>query len=133
MVRALFRAFADRDIETAIALTDPNLEFWPQGTAEEIGRTEPYRGREGMRAYFADVARAWRHLEVHPGDMRAVAGAVVAFGTASGTRVDGTSIELPVIWTFKVRDGRVLSGRVVATGAQADAVLEAARRESDPT
>jgi ketosteroid isomerase-like protein len=120
----LFRAFATRDIDAALAVAHPGLEFWPQGTAEGVGREEPYRGHEGLRAYFADVARAWTELVVEPGDLRAVAGAVVAFGSARGTRQDGTHVELPVIWTFKVRDRLVLSGRVVATAAEAHAALQ---------
>jgi ketosteroid isomerase-like protein len=123
LVRALFQAFAARDVEAATALAHPELEFWPQGTAHAGGRVDPYRGIDGMRAYFDDVARLWRHLEVHPGELRSVAGAVVAFGSARGTRHDGTEVDLPVIWTFKVRDGRVLSGRVVATAAEAHQVL----------
>ena len=76
-----------------------------------------------MRDYFADVERAWLSLEVHPGELRSVATAVIAFGTAHGVRHDGTVVELPVIWTFKLRDGRLLSGRIVATAAQAQASL----------
>jgi ketosteroid isomerase-like protein len=110
-------------VAAAVPLTDPDIEFWPQGTAEGVGRAEPYRGHAGMQTYFADVERHWRELEVHPGDMRAVAGAVVAFGRAIGTRRDGTSVDVPVIWTFKVRDGRIASARVVATAAEAQQVL----------
>jgi ketosteroid isomerase-like protein len=122
-VRALFRAFARRDVERALELTDPELEFWPQGTAEGVGRAEVYRGHAGIREYFADVARAWRDLEVHPDDLRAVAGAVVVFGCARGTRMDETPVNQPVIWTFKVREGRVRTGRVVPTAAEAHAAL----------
>ena len=110
-------------MERAVQLADPDLEFWPQGTAEGVGRTEPYRGHAGLREYFADVARAWRDLEVDPDDLRAVAGAVVVFGCARGTRVDGTRVHQPVIWTFKVRDDLVLAGRVVATAAEAHTAL----------
>jgi hypothetical protein len=55
-----------------------------------------------------------------------VAGAVVSFGSARGTRLDGTPVELPVIWTFKVRDDRVVVARVVATAAEAHAALSEA-------
>jgi ketosteroid isomerase-like protein len=113
-------------VDAALAVAHPDLEFWPQGTAEGVGRAEPYRGIEGLRAYFADVARAWRELVVEPGDLRAVAGAVVAFGCARGVRIDGTSVDLPVIWTFKVKDGLVLSGRVVGTAAEAHETLREA-------
>jgi ketosteroid isomerase-like protein len=110
-------------VEAAVALTDPDAELWPEGTAAGLGREEPYRGHDGMREYFADVERAWRSLEVHPGELRSVATAVIAFGTAYGVRHDGTIVELPVIWTFKLRDGLLLSGRIVATAAQAHASL----------
>jgi ketosteroid isomerase-like protein len=125
-VRALFRAFAERDVQAALAVAHPGLEFWPQGTAENVGRQEPYRGHEGLREYFDDVARAWRDLVVEPGELRAVAGAVVAFGSAHGVRADGTQLDLPVIWTFKIRDGLVLCGRVVGTAAEAHEALREA-------
>jgi hypothetical protein len=41
-------------------------------------------------------------------------------------RADGTPVDLPVIWTFKTRDGLVLSGRVVGTAAEAHAALREA-------
>jgi ketosteroid isomerase-like protein len=63
---------------------------------------------------------------VAPGELRAVARAVVAFGTARGTRHDGSALEVPVIWTFKLRDDRVVAARIVATAAEAHAVLREA-------
>ena len=65
-VRALFDAFARRDVERALTLVDPGFEFWPQGTAERAGREEPYRGADGLRRYFADVAEVWDELWVDP-------------------------------------------------------------------
>lgn len=124
IARALFGAFAARDLEAALALCHPDFEFWPQGTAERIGRDEPYRGPDGMREYFTDVQRAWERLTVEPGDLRAAGAGVVAFGTARGRPAGSdVDIEVPVIWVFKLEDGQVRSIRVVPTAADIDAAL----------
>lgn len=117
-VLALFDAFARRDLDAAVVLLHPDLEFWPQGTAERVGRQEPYRGVDGIRAYFADVAAVWESLRVEPGELRVAGRGVVAFGVAVG-RAGGEDVRVPVIWVFKLRDDRIVSGRVVKTAAEA--------------
>jgi ketosteroid isomerase-like protein len=128
VVRALYDAFARRDLEAALALTDPDLEFWPQGTAQRASRTEPYRGHDGLRQYFADVAAHWEELRVEPGELRVAGNGVVAFGTAVGRHVGAAEeVSQPVIWLWKLREGRVLHGRVVDTAAEALAAAERSR------
>ncbi len=127
IVLALFVAFAERDVDAALALVAPEFEFWPQGTAGRTGRGAPYNGPEGLREYFADVARVWEHLRVEPGDLRVAGGGVVAFGTAHGRALgEPAPVDVPVIWVFKVAGDRVTSARVVATAAEADAALASA-------
>jgi ketosteroid isomerase-like protein len=123
VIEALYEAFARRDLDAALALFDPAVEFWPQGTAELAARTEPYRGHDGIRAYFRDVTTLWDELRVEPDDFRAAGGGVVVFGTAHG-RAGDRVLEQPVIWVWKLREGRVLFGRVVATAAEAHAVAQ---------
>jgi ketosteroid isomerase-like protein len=122
VVSALYDAFARRDVEAAVALAHPELEFWPQGTAERVGREEPYRGPDGLRRYFADVERAWEQLRVEPAELRVAGAGVVAFGRVVG-RSGGRDVELPAIWVWKLRDGLVAYVRAVATAAEADRVL----------
>jgi ketosteroid isomerase-like protein len=124
IVRELFAAFGRRDVEAALAVCDEATEFWPGGTAELTGRSEPYVGPEGMREYFADVARVWDELTVEPGELRVAGDGVVAFGTAHG-RPAGTAetATIPAIWVFKLRGGKIASARVVATAREAEAVL----------
>lgn len=122
IVRALFDAFARRDADAVVTLLDPEAEIVPQGTARRVERREPYRGYAGAQQYLADVAAVWERLEVEPGDLRVAGNGVVAFGTARGVS-GGTEIEVPVIWVFKLRAGRVLSARVVATAAEAEVAL----------
>jgi ketosteroid isomerase-like protein len=123
VVREVFSAFARRDPSVVVDLADPECDLWPQGTAERAGRTAPYRGHDGVREYFEDVAKVWADLRVEPGKLRVARDGVVAFGTAYGTTHDGTEHVLPVIWVFKLREGKVLTLRVAATAAEATAAL----------
>ena len=119
-VRGLFAAFADRDAEAALALCDPALEWWPEGTGSRSGRQMPYRGHEGMRLYFADVAAVWSSLTIEPGELRVAGNGVIVFGTVRGRlRGEDDVLERPVIYVFKLQDGRLRSGRVAATAVEA--------------
>ena len=120
VVRELFAAFARRDPAAAMPLVHPECRFWPQGTADAVGRTTPYVGWEGVEAYFADASRAWDALEIRPDDVRSAATGIVCFGVAVG-RLRGEPAEqrIPVIWVFRIRDGQIVFGRVVPTAAEA--------------
>jgi len=124
-VRELFAAFARDDVAGAAPLVHAECRFWPQGTAEAVGRTEPYVGPEGVAAFFADAARAWDTLEVRPADVRSAGTGVVCFGVAIG-RLRGTAEEqrIPVIWVFRLRDGQLIFGRAAASAAEARELVE---------
>jgi ketosteroid isomerase-like protein len=119
VVRAVFAAFAARDVEAAVALADPELSFHPQGTSQRVGNPSPYVGHEGLRRYFADVETVWRELEVFPDDLRVAGAGVIAFGTARGTTHEGERMEQPVIWVFKLRGGRICSVQAVGSPGEA--------------
>ena len=113
IVRRVFEAFSRRDLGTLIALADPELVFQP-ATARVAGRAEPYRGHEGLRAYLADVGRVWQELRSEPeefvevGDRVACTGRVYAWGV-------GRVIDAPAGWVWRLRDGRIVEGRVYET------------------
>ena len=121
-VRALFVAFSARDVEAAVAACTEDVMFWPQGTASEVGRSEPYRGHAGIRRYFADVARVWAELELEPQSTRVAGQGVIAFGRARARARDGRVLDVPIIWVIKLQDTRVASLRAVGTAAEADRV-----------
>lgn len=123
-MRAVYDAFGRRDIEAVLSLIDEDCEFWPQGTSQRAGRAAPYRGHAGMREYFADVERHWETLTLAPDDVRVAGNGVVVFGTVTG-RAGGRDFRSGVIWVWKVRDGRALSCRAVATAAEAMAAAAA--------
>jgi ketosteroid isomerase-like protein len=111
VVRAIYDAFARRDVEAALEHVDPDVTFAPEGTTRILGRTEPYRGHDGMREYFADVGRLWDQLTLHATDFRATGGGVVVFGHVEGT-IDGKPFRSDAIWTWQIRRGKAISARV---------------------
>ena len=111
VVRGIYDAFARRDLDGVIALADPAGEFHLAGTASVVGRTEPYRGHEGLREYFAEAERAWDELRIEADDIRATATGVVVFGHVHA-RLGDQRVARRVAWTWQVRDGRAVSVRV---------------------
>ena len=116
VVRAIYDAFARRDVEAALEHIDPHVTFAPEGTARILGRAEPYRGHAGMREYFADVARLWETLTLHATDIRATGGAVVVFGHVEGMR-DGQPFRTDAVWTWQIRGGKAISARATPLNA----------------
>jgi ketosteroid isomerase-like protein len=110
-VRAIFEAFAARDVERAVEFLAEDVELWLPGTASRAGRTNPYRGHDGVRAYVADMSRVWGELSLHADDIRASTGGVVVFGHVRG-RVDDQPVQRRVMWTWKLRGTLASSVRV---------------------
>jgi ketosteroid isomerase-like protein len=111
IVRRAFDAFSRRDLSALLAIADADIEFMP-ATARVAGRGEPYRGHEGLRTYLADVARVWQELRSEPAefievddDVVVCTGRVYAWGV-------GRVIDAPAGWVWRLRDGKLVEGRV---------------------
>jgi ketosteroid isomerase-like protein len=118
VVRAVFAAFAERDVERVLELIDPEVEFTAM-TNDFAGRTEPYRGHEGIREYFRDVALVWDELRRSPRDYREVGGAVLVTGRVNA-RSSARIVDGSTGWVWRVRNGRVVYGRAYASAADAE-------------
>ena len=116
VVRAIYDAFAVRDLDAALAFVAPDCVIHLVGTARRVGRDEPYVGHDGMRQYFADVERYWDELAVHAEDFRVIPGSVIVMGHVTGV-ADGEEIRRSAVWTWRVRDGRAVHVRVADMGA----------------
>lgn len=112
MVERLYAAFNGRHPEEIVALCDDTMGFFPVGTAEQIGRTAPYVGPEGLREYMRDIEKAWDELLITPkvieshGRSLLVRGRVYARSRALGIR------DMPVAWIWDVEEGRFVRGEV---------------------
>jgi ketosteroid isomerase-like protein len=105
VVRAIYDAFNARDVEAALPFVSEDCELDLKGTAAVIGRPDPYRGHDGLREYFADVARAWEELTIHAEDFRAIPGSVIVMGHVEARR-EGERAGRRAVWTWKVSAGR---------------------------
>jgi ketosteroid isomerase-like protein len=115
VVKAIYGAFAVRDIEGALDFVAPDCEFHVEGTARAAGRTGPYIGHAGLRQYFADVEAVWANLEIHAEDYRVVPGSVVVMGHVRATNAQG-AFRRACIWTWRLQDGRAVHVRVADMG-----------------
>jgi ketosteroid isomerase-like protein len=118
VVRAIYAAFAARDLDAAVEFLSEDCELHLRGTAALIGRTEPYRGHEGMREYYADVQKTWEDLTLFADDYRAIPGAVIVMGHVEGV-LDGEPVCRSAVWSWKVRGGKATEVRVADTGPAA--------------
>jgi ketosteroid isomerase-like protein len=111
LIPNLFDAFNSRDEEMLKILTHPDI-IWDAPTAAISGREGPYRGYTGMREYLDDVGSLWDEMRATPIQVRMrgedvfVVGRLYARGTRLGIR------DLPVAWTLRLRDRRVVYGEV---------------------
>ena len=122
VVKAMFAAFADRDLDGVLAVAHPDVEFTAV-TGEQAGRTEPYRGHAGMREYFRDVANMWEELRLTPREFRAVGDMVLVTGKVSA-RSRSRTITGSTGWVFRVREGKVGYAHAYASAADAIAAVE---------
>jgi ketosteroid isomerase-like protein len=122
VVKATFAAFSARDLDAALAHSDPEIEFWTV-TGERAGRTGPYRGHAGLREYFRDVANMWEELRLTPREFRAVGDLVLVTGKVSA-RSRSRTVTGSTGWVWRVRNGKVVYAHVYASAADAIAALE---------
>jgi ketosteroid isomerase-like protein len=112
LVERLYAAFNRRDPEEIVALCDEGMEFFPVGTAEQVGRSAPYIGPNGLHEYLVDVEQAWDKLLITPkvveshGRSLLVRGRVYARSRQLGIR------DMPVAWIWQVEGERFVRGEV---------------------
>jgi ketosteroid isomerase-like protein len=116
VVRAIYAAFAARDLEGALDFVAPECEIHLEGTARAAGRTGPYRGHQGLRQYFADVEQVWHELELHADDFRTIPGSVIVMGTVTGLS-GAERITRRAMWSWRLREARAVLIRVSDLGA----------------
>ena len=122
VVKAAFAAFAARDLQAVLALSRPDIELTAV-TGAHAGRTDPYRGYDGMRQYLRDVAAVWEELHLTPREFREEGDLILVTGKVSA-RSRSRTVTGSTGWIWRVRNGKVTFVRVYASAADATAALE---------
>ena len=118
IVRKSFEAIAQDDIEALLRLYDEDVEFLPlTGTQVESGG---YRGHDGVRDYFVEVADVWEQIRPYAEDVRAAGDRVVVLGgCAVRGKASDVETDTPMAWVVTVRNGKITSHRGFRTSDQA--------------
>ena len=107
IVKTLFAAFADRDLDAAARLLDPEVEIHPAivGGLEGV----VYRGVPGNRQFWADVDAAWSEFRIEPEEFRDLGDQVLILGRAFA-RAEGSGITLdePAGWIAAMRGAQIV-------------------------
>jgi len=122
VVKAVFAAFAERDVEGVLAYASPDIEF-SAVTGDHAGRTEPYRGHDGLRQYFRDLTEVWDELRIVPGEFRQTDDTVLVTGRVSA-RSPARIVAGSSGWIWRLRNGQVVYARVYPSAADAMAAFE---------
>ena len=120
IVERVLGAFNRRDVEAALRLTDPEIDFFAPETGS-LAR-QPYHhypGHEGIRLYFDDVVRVWERLQLEPREFREADDCVVVLGRVRGRTRAGQTVEEKAAWAWRIRDGKIVWGRVYANASEA--------------
>jgi ketosteroid isomerase-like protein len=118
LIERLFSAFNRRDADAIVALCAEDMEFLAV-TGEEVGRQAPYRGREGLREYLADVAQVWEELLITPSTVESRAGSLLVCGRVYLRSRELGIRDMPAAWIWRVKDGLLDRGEVFADPARA--------------
>jgi ketosteroid isomerase-like protein len=122
VVQRLIEANRSGDVEasmkTAIALTDPSVEL-----ASRMAAVEPdtYRGHDGIRRYFSDMADSWKEWRNEVEEIsEAALDTVVATMRASVIGKDsGVPLQTQLYAVWDLSNGKVLRIRVYANRSEA--------------
>lgn len=122
VVKAVFAAFTERDVEAMLAHAHADMVFSPV-TGDYAGRTGPYRGHDGLRQYFRDVAAVWDELRIVPGEFRQDGDTILVTGRVSA-RSPARIVAGSTGWIWRLSDGLVTYARVYPSAADAMAAFE---------
>jgi ketosteroid isomerase-like protein len=108
--RRVLAAVSERDIESLLKLTDPEVE-WRSFFAALLERGE-YRGHDALRQYLSDLDDAFEVIRPEPAQMLDLGDVVVAVGCVRFRgRTSGVETAEPAGWVFKFSGGTVVSWR----------------------
>ena len=121
LVRAVWVAARDNDVDAVVALTAPNVDWRP--TAVTAGALH---GHDALRDYLDGLAVTGTLVDAYPYSFEALGDCVIVSGALCLRREDGTTESVQRWWVYRVARGRLVS---VASHASRDDACRDARAQ----
>ena len=124
LVRAVWGAARDNDVDTLVALTAPNVDWRP--TAVTSG---PLHGQDALRDYLDGLAATGALLDAYPYSFEVLGDCVIVSGALRLRREDGAIESVRRWWVYRVTHGQVATA--ASHTSRHDACLEARSQHLD--
>jgi ketosteroid isomerase-like protein len=125
LARDLFERWAKRDYDALMAAAKPDVEIYSRFAS--LGG-EPYRGREGVMRWIAEIEAIFGRFEVRTDDFRDLTDRVLVLGDIRlQGKGSGIEIDQPMGWLLELEDGKLARMYFYSSHAEA---LEASGLES---
>jgi ketosteroid isomerase-like protein len=121
IVRSVYSAWCDGDLDALLAVSDPDVELLTSGAFPDLAPV--YRGHDGIRTFWQSMRVPWESFQLDP--ERIVEGedcAAVAVRVRAQGKDSGVATELRQGHALRLKDGRVFK---VSTHLSFDEALEA--------
>lgn len=118
VVRKVWAAFGEFDLDGGLALIHEDAEVIPFGAAME-GRG--YVGRDAIRSWLEqEIWSSWETFVTIPEEFRVVGDRLLIFGhwRARG-KESGIELEIPATWVVRVVDGKIAGWRTFTDRGEA--------------
>jgi serine phosphatase RsbU (regulator of sigma subunit) len=119
LVERLYDCFNRRDGGCIEAICDERMEFLPSVTAEAVGRTAPYVGPTGLRAYMSDVETVWEELQIAASEVERHGSSLLVRGRVYARSRELGIRDVPAAWIWEVEGDRFVRGEVFRDPEQA--------------
>jgi ketosteroid isomerase-like protein len=102
VVRMLWAAARENDVDTLVSLTAHDVEWRPTAVA-----ASGLHGRDALRDYLDGLRAAGRLIDAHPYSFEAVGDCVIVSGALRLRREDGGTEAIQRWWVYRVAGGKI--------------------------
>jgi ketosteroid isomerase-like protein len=124
VVRMLWAAARENDVDTLLSLTAPDVDWRPTAVPAPV-----LHGRDALRDYLDGLRAAGRLVDAHPYSFEAVGDCVIVSGALRLRREDGGVEAIQRWWVYRVAGGKIAT--VESHDSRASALRDA--RAGQPT
>ena len=103
VVRMLWAAARENDVDTLVSLTAHDVEWRPTAVAAAPG----LHGHDALRDYLDGLRAAGRLIDAHPYSFEAVGDCVIVSGALRLRREDGGVEAIQRWWVYRVAGGKI--------------------------